>query len=48
MTEAKACKCLSELEESYKNFDVIGIDEGQFFKDVINFQIKSFTGSHIQ
>ena len=31
---AIACKTLSELEDSWRHFDVIGIDEGQFFDDV--------------
>lgn len=34
---AIACKTLSELEDSWRHFDVIGIDEGQFFDDVVNF-----------
>ena len=29
-----ACKTLSELEDHWREFDVIGIDEGQFFDDV--------------
>lgn len=34
---AMACKTLSELEDHWREFDVIGIDEGQFFDDVVNF-----------
>lgn len=37
MRKATALKLLSELGEDYKNYDVIGIDEGQFFKDVSAF-----------
>ena len=31
------CKHLTELGNSWQDFDVIGIDEGQFFEDVITF-----------
>ena len=38
MIEAKSCYRLEELDNqegvSWTNFDVIGIDEGQFFEDV--------------
>jgi thymidine kinase len=36
MTKARSVKLLSELGDSYRHYDVIGIDEGQFFKDVSN------------
>jgi thymidine kinase len=29
-----SCRLLSELENAWMEFDVIGIDEGQFFEDV--------------
>jgi thymidine kinase len=35
--EAMACDYLFEKQEEAKHFDVIGIDEGQFFKDIIPF-----------
>ena len=38
MTSARACKILAELGDVYKDYEVIGIDEGQFFKDV-NFNL---------
>ena len=41
MTAAFPCKKLSELELIYKNYDVIGIDEGQFFSDIIEFSEKA-------
>ena len=28
---------MSELEDSWKQFDVIGVDEGQFFTDIVEF-----------
>jgi hypothetical protein len=31
---AIACKSLSEIKDQWKEFDVLGIDEGQFFEDV--------------
>lgn len=31
---AKAVTTLSELGDEWKNYDVIGIDEGQFYSDV--------------
>ncbi|KAH3756762.1 thymidine kinase [Pelomyxa schiedti] len=35
--DAVDCVTLSEVEESASTFDVIGIDEGQFFLDVVPF-----------
>jgi len=36
--KAVACTRLSEIGDTWKEFDVIGIDEGQFFEDVsLNF-----------
>jgi hypothetical protein len=32
--KAVGLKLLSEIGDDYKNYDVIGIDEGQFFQDV--------------
>jgi len=32
--EATSVQLLSELGDKWKSFDVIGIDEGQFYKDV--------------
>jgi len=34
---AKPCERLSDLGDAYKAFDVIGIDEGQFFPDLNEF-----------
>jgi len=34
--EAIAVRALSELGDLWKKFDVIGIDEGQFYADVSN------------
>lgn len=34
---AVACKRLTELKEYWREFDVIGIDEGQFFEDIVDF-----------
>lgn len=31
---AIACRKLDEIEDYWRDFDVIGIDEGQFFEDV--------------
>ena len=31
-----AVKALSEIGDTWKNYEVIGIDEGQFFRDVSN------------
>ena len=36
-----AVKALSEIGDTWKNYEVIGIDEGQFFRDVSNFRIHS-------
>ena len=33
-SKAVSAKALSEIGNSYQDFDVIGIDEGQFFPDV--------------
>lgn len=35
--EAIPVNTLSEVGNSWKQFDVIGIDEGQFFMDLVNF-----------
>lgn len=35
--EAKAVTRLSDLGDSWLEFDIIGIDEGQFFPDVVEF-----------
>ena len=37
MKKAVSCNKLTELGDTWKTFDVIGIDEGQFFADVDTF-----------
>lgn len=37
MIAAKSCTYLKEAENLLENYDVIGIDEGQFFQDVVSF-----------
>ena len=32
--DARAVSCLAELGNDWRNYDVIGIDEGQFYSDV--------------
>lgn len=34
---AIACKKLDEVKDNWKKFDVLGIDEGQFFEDIVEF-----------
>jgi len=34
---AVACTRLSEIGDCWKQFDVIGVDEGQFFEDILEF-----------
>lgn len=34
---AVACTYLAELGNSWVDFDVIGVDEGQFFPDIVKF-----------
>lgn len=41
MIEAVSATKLSEIGERFKKFDVIGIDEGQFFEDVVEFASKA-------
>lgn len=36
---AVSVRQLSELGESWRNYDCIGIDEGQFYKDVSKLEI---------
>ena len=38
---AVACKKLSDLKEEWLKFEVIGIDEGQFFDDIVEFSEKA-------
>jgi len=35
--KAISATCLSDLGDSWRKFDVIGVDEGQFFSDIIEF-----------
>lgn len=37
MQKARAVTTLAELGDDWKEFDVIGIDEGQFYTDVVEF-----------
>lgn len=37
MVDARGVLKLSELNDSWKSYDVIGIDEGQFFTDIVEF-----------
>jgi thymidine kinase len=37
MIEAVSCEMLSEVEQKAQKYDIIGIDEGQFFDDVVEF-----------
>mmetsp|Transcript_38459 Transcript_38459/g.44074 ORF Transcript_38459/g.44074 Transcript_38459/m.44074 type:complete len:146 (+) Transcript_38459:15-452(+) len=37
MIEAVSCKNLTEIEDKAIDFDVIGIDEGQFFPEIVEF-----------
>ena len=40
--KAFSCKKLEEVKDSWKDFDVLGIDEGQFFQDVSSsFELKT-------
>jgi len=34
---AFSCKTLSEVKDNWKDYDVLGIDEGQFFEDIVDF-----------
>ena len=40
MIEAISCTLLSEVEDKVSHYDVIGIDEGQFFDDIVEFAEK--------
>ena len=40
MIEAVTCYTLSEIEEKALEFDIIGIDEGQFFEEIVEFSEK--------
>jgi thymidine kinase len=35
--KAVACKKLADLGDIWEKYDVIGIDEGQFFEDLVYF-----------
>lgn len=37
MLEAVSCVSLSEVEEKALEFDIVGIDEGQFFEEIVEF-----------
>lgn len=37
MIEAVSCEMLSEVEQKAQKYDIIGIDEGQFFDDIVEF-----------
>lgn len=39
-SKAVSCALLAEIGDDYKDYDVIGIDEGQFFKDVSAFSCR--------
>jgi len=38
--DSLSCKMLGEIYDIIKNYDVIGIDEGQFYSDVVNISEK--------
>jgi thymidine kinase len=38
--DSLSCKMLGEIYDVIKNYDVIGIDEGQFYSDVVNISEK--------
>ena len=40
MLEAISCTLLSEVHDKVSKYDVIGIDEGQFFEDIVEFSEK--------
>ena len=40
MIEAITCLNLSEVEDKALDFDIIGIDEGQFFEEIVEFSEK--------
>ena len=40
MIEAVTCLNLSEVEDKALDFDIIGIDEGQFFEEIVEFSEK--------
>lgn len=37
MIEAVSCEILAEVEEKAEDYDILGIDEGQFFEDIVEF-----------
>ena len=37
MMEARSCATLADLRDDWRHVDVIGIDEGQFFADLLPF-----------
>ena len=41
------CTTLSQFDEPLDNFDVIGIDEGQFFPDIVSFADSMATAGKI-
>ena len=40
--KALGAKTLKEIGDIYREFDVIGIDEGQFFPDVSHFRMTAY------
>ena len=38
---------LKDLGDAWKDYDVIGVDEGQFFTDIVEFSEKAANGGKV-